>query len=271
MWGGMEVKKRGWVIAISLLLLIGLVFGAREMWAEKNEQALSKKEAVEAVQEKYSANVKKISLRDDAYDVRLENKFGIYNLQLDKNTGDIQRLYPIQMFSSDEKEKKESSHKGSTQPKINERQAKQKALERMNGKGEVTNIELNTEEGRPVYTVTTQNAKRQAEMAIDGNSGDILFYSTQEDDRESEKSSKEQKSSKIKVTPEKAKQIALSKVNGSIDEIELESEDGSYVYEIEIETEDDEATVIIQAYTGEVLSVTFEHDDDDDDNDDNED
>lgn len=61
-----------------------------------------------------------------------------------------------------------------------------------------------------------------------------------------------------KIGKKKAAEIALSKVKGEVEDIELESFDGSYAYKVEIETEEQDAIVFVQAYTGEILSFTFE-------------
>lgn len=64
---------------------------------------------------------------------------------------------------------------------------------------------------------------------------------------------------KAKIGERKAAEIALTKVKGEVDDIDLEEMDGSHVYVVEIETDNDEdALVYVQAYTGEILSFTFE-------------
>ncbi|WP_216829718.1 PepSY domain-containing protein [Alkalihalobacterium elongatum] len=61
------------------------------------------------------------------------------------------------------------------------------------------------------------------------------------------------------LTEQQAIEIALREVEGKIDDVELEGEDGLLVYEVEIEVDDDhEATIIINAYTGEIISVTWD-------------
>lgn len=62
-------------------------------------------------------------------------------------------------------------------------------------------------------------------------------------------------------------EIALGAQAGTIEEIELENEDGKAVFEVEIKTETGEVEVMIDAATGEVLAM--EQDDDSNDDDDN--
>ena len=66
----------------------------------------------------------------------------------------------------------------------------------------------------------------------------------------------------------KAIEIALKEVPGTVQETEMEQEDGKQVYEIEILTADgQEMEVEIDAQTGAVLEVEADGDDDDDDDD----
>src|SRR5690625_1776133 len=52
--------------------------------------------------------------------------------------------------------------------------------------------------------------------------------------------------------------IALSHFSGSIDDVELEDEDGRLYYEVEIERDEQEAEMKIDAYTGEVIVIEIE-------------
>jgi uncharacterized membrane protein YkoI len=62
------------------------------------------------------------------------------------------------------------------------------------------------------------------------------------------------------ITPEKAREIALSEHDGHVESIELEREHGYVYYEVEIENPD--LDVYIDASTGEVLRVDWDDDDD---------
>lgn len=75
--------------------------------------------------------------------------------------------------------------------------------------------------------------------------------------------------SELYVTKEESKIIALEAFPGSVEEVELENEDGYLVYEVEIEGEDGiEYEVIIDAETGEIVAVETDDDNDDADEDD---
>ncbi|MFD1706418.1 PepSY domain-containing protein [Siminovitchia sediminis] len=67
------------------------------------------------------------------------------------------------------------------------------------------------------------------------------------------------------ITDEEAKKIALNQFGGKLKEIELEKDDGHYVYEIELVLEDQgEIDLDIHAVTGEILEADKEDDDEND-------
>ncbi|WP_087972067.1 PepSY domain-containing protein [Oceanobacillus rekensis] len=70
------------------------------------------------------------------------------------------------------------------------------------------------------------------------------------------------------VTKQVSKEIALDRIPGTIEEVELDNEDGYIVYEVELQSEDDdEYEVIINAQTGDILEIESDDNDNDDDDD----
>ncbi|WP_408009285.1 PepSY domain-containing protein [Pseudalkalibacillus sp. A8] len=69
------------------------------------------------------------------------------------------------------------------------------------------------------------------------------------------------------ISVSEAEKIALKEVKGNVDEMEIEEEHGKQVYKVDIDVEGEEDhDVHIDAYTGEVLVVAKDDDDDFDDN-----
>lgn len=66
-------------------------------------------------------------------------------------------------------------------------------------------------------------------------------------------------------------EIALGAQAGTIEEIELENENGKAVFEVEIKTDTGEVEVLIDAATGDVLAMEQDDENDDDDSDDDDD
>ncbi|WP_052158765.1 PepSY domain-containing protein, partial [Halobacillus sp. BBL2006] len=61
------------------------------------------------------------------------------------------------------------------------------------------------------------------------------------------------------MTEEQAKELALERVSGTIDDVDYESSEDSSYFLVEIERENgDEATVQVNAITGEVMSVSWD-------------
>lgn len=83
--------------------------------------------------------------------------------------------------------------------------------------------------------------------------GGIAFAQNFEDQQETERLQ-----SLAKITLEEAKQVAESAVGGTADSIELETEDGSLVYEVEI----GQTEVYVDAGNGTVLYTENEDDED---------
>lgn len=76
--------------------------------------------------------------------------------------------------------------------------------------------------------------------------------------------------SEYSVTKAQATEIALQKVPGTVDEVELEKEDGKVVWEVEIiAANKQEHELLIDANSGEIIKQELDDDDhDDDDHDD---
>ncbi|MDR7870761.1 MAG: PepSY domain-containing protein [Tissierellaceae bacterium] len=73
------------------------------------------------------------------------------------------------------------------------------------------------------------------------------------------------------ISSSKAKEIALSLVNGNIKELKLDEDDDHLIYKIEIKENGNDHEIKIDAYTGKVLKFESEYDNDDEDDDDDDD
>ncbi|WP_444684682.1 PepSY domain-containing protein [Alkalicoccus luteus] len=58
-----------------------------------------------------------------------------------------------------------------------------------------------------------------------------------------------------RITPEQAVDAAKTIVDGQLDEVELDTENGRLVYEVELDYMDDDYDIKVDAYTGEVVKV----------------
>lgn len=145
----------------------------------------------------------------------------------------------------------QSTTQASAQPKI----TIDKALEIARGQaqGDVRELELDTDHGTLTWKVKLGNAK----VSINADDGTVLKVETK-DTTETYPAAK--------ITVEKAIEIAQGKAQGDFHEADLDTKDGTLVWEVEIGNSE----VLINAQDGTVISVKesdSNHDDEDDDHD----
>ncbi|MGD6873863.1 PepSY domain-containing protein [Sutcliffiella horikoshii] len=134
----------------------------------------------------------------------------------------------------------------------------------------ITSLERKDE----MYEVYMENDMGEYELTVDARTNEITSLKLV--NRKGETSSGEQKPEDDQVdeqpeepssekpapsmlTREEAIEIATREVPGRVEDIELDEEDGIKVYEVEMEVDDEsEATILINAYTGEILSLTWD-------------
>ena len=120
--------------------------------------------------------------------------------------------------------------------------------------GEMTDFEVEFENGQTVYSAEFTNEEFETEIMIDPRTGNILGI-----EHEAKPVIKKEK---IKITEQEARDIAVAEIGGRVIEVELEREFGRDVYEVEIETYGVEADVFVDLETGEVVGIEWEDEDD---------
>ncbi|MCL2037343.1 MAG: PepSY domain-containing protein [Oscillospiraceae bacterium] len=134
---------------------------------------------------------------------------------------------------------------------ISQEQAEQIALERAGG-GNITDIELDTKKGVLVWEIEVFHNGFEHEMDIDAATGEIVKYKF-------ERSSDMLDNASVDISIEEAEQIALAEVSsrfgsgGVVIESELDSKNGTFIYEVEIFLGGVEYEVEIDAMSGEVV------------------
>ena len=73
------------------------------------------------------------------------------------------------------------------------------------------------------------------------------------------------KSNKLKyekefIPAEQAKTFALNEVNGTVEDVEIEKENGHFYYEVEIDKDNIDYDVFVEAYTGKIAYIRVEND-----------
>lgn len=243
----------GAVVLVILFFLIGKVFTPDSSSASE----LTEQEAKEIAQQRYSGTVKGISQKSDQYIIELERETGIYELQINSNTGEVSSLKRVKegIQTKDDTES-EPLPKVET---LSEEQIKELALKVVNGN--IDSLQLVKEGDQQVYQVIVSDQTAKNKLSLDAYTGDVL----------------KKESSAIEVAPkrlteEQAKNAALKEVPGTVDDIEAKNVNGMTYYLVEIDANDGrEATVEINAITGKINTLTWDDDQGDDDNQDDDD
>ncbi|GGP14809.1 PepSY domain-containing protein [Oceanobacillus neutriphilus] len=162
--------------------------------------------------------------------------------------------------------------------------------------GQHSEPELSIEDGEPVYQMEVTQDQGVYSLKLNGDTGQVLDLTAvektannQEDNTEKqdevkkeenaaednsesdnsepveEKSESESDNQETEndamLSHEEAKEIALKEFPGKVTDLELDSDDGVYIYEIEIVNGEDEASIEINAYTGNVVMIEIDIDD----------
>ena len=106
--------------------------------------------------------------------------------------------------------------------------------------GTVEEVELEDENGTIVYEIEIRAEDgAEQEVDIDATTGDVVKVEAEDDEEErDDEQSQAELAKQATVTEEAAIKIALEQVPGTVEEVKLEDENGTIVYEIEVKAED---------------------------------
>ena len=156
--------------------------------------------------------------------------------------------------------------------------------------GTITEVEVDKGFNKVVYEVEVESDGKEYEIKLDGNTGEVLKLEEKEireakqnttnvtikeknnaddkvkadkvknDDAKDDgvKEDKTDDNKKVVISKDEAKKIALAEFDGTIKELDLDEDDDRLIYEIEIESANGEAEMDIDAYTGEIISISID-------------
>ncbi|SCY84456.1 Uncharacterized membrane protein YkoI [Paenibacillus polysaccharolyticus] len=164
-----------------------------------------------------------------------------------------------------------SANQNNTGKLLTVSQAKSIALKAVEGK--VDDVDLERRNGQTFYEVEIdRKGNPDVTVRLDAYTGKVLAVVNDDDydddddyrDNGTGNSSSASASNQVKLTVAQASNIALKQVTGGkVTKVELDRDNGRYVYEIELRTAQGEADVDIDANTGKVLSFDQDFDDED--------
>lgn len=233
---------------IGVVTVLG--FGVYHSNASQADPTLTPENIKELVQAQYPGTITELQLDKDAngsvYEVEVTNDGVEYELKIDGQSGEVINLKEKLVAAKEragtkevidlkekEKEQKEEEKQAVKEKEEQEKQAKEKEEKEKQEKAKAD------EQAQQKTQV-----KKNESSANEGN----------------KQQEEETKSTNTVIDVNKAIDIALAKFPGTVDEVELDEEDGRLVYEIEIEGNGEEAEFEIDAYTGEIIVIEIEED-----------
>ncbi|MFD1778692.1 PepSY domain-containing protein [Fredinandcohnia salidurans] len=234
----------------SLLAVAGIIVATVVIWqltkTFTSAEPLSEKDATRLVEKMYSGENTEVSREDDVYKIKFEIESGIYEIDVNRKTGDVTNLTQI---SQEPQEK--------TEAEVRDILAKEKA-------GEIKTIEKKNEQDKAYYYATVTKGETEATYKLETTTGKIVDVvenkqQTQTPPETTPNTQEPPTKTAQRISEQQAIELALKVVNGVVDDVELEEEAGQPYYFIEIEDAgEEEFTVQVHAISGEVKAIVSE-------------
>ncbi|RKL66385.1 hypothetical protein CR203_15965 [Salipaludibacillus neizhouensis] len=234
-------NKSLFFLLFGILLLIGI--GYFTYSALTSEEMMSEADIKTMLEGRYNGSVLSLEVNEEStglsYDAELHSAQGAYLIEVDAHKGEVLSLEKI----SAETEFQEKQ----VDVELTKEEITEIVEARLTDEAEILDIQLNEGgSGSMFYSVAVNHSGNRGTFEIDATSKEVLTYT--EDQVE-------------QLTQQQASEIALNEHSGVIDDITLEQQDGRLVYEIEVESDETgvDADIIIDAYSGEVISVVLDN------------
>jgi uncharacterized membrane protein YkoI len=244
-----SAMKKG-TLPKSLLAVAGIIIATVVIWqltkTFTSAEPLSQKDAIGLVEKMYSGENTEVSREGDVYKIKFEIESGIYEIDVNRKTGDVTNLTQI---SQEPREK--------TEAEVRDILAKEKA-------GEIKTIEKKNEQDKAYYYATVTKGETEATYKLETTTGkivDVVENKKQPQTPPETTPNTQEPPTKTaqRISEQQAIELALKVVNGVVDDVELEEEAGQLYYFIEIEdTQEEDFTVQVHAISGEVKAIVSE-------------
>jgi uncharacterized membrane protein YkoI len=179
MRGEIKMKNNLWWISLSILAIVlgGVVI---YLLFTNEKPQIGETQLRQIIKEKYAGNVTQIKKDQDQYQVRFQNKFGIYQVNISIENAQVEKLAQLEQFPTTSKPK--NGTKNPENKRLAEEKARQLAKNQVKG-SEVKEIELEEEAGILQYEIVLVDAnEREITVYINAYTGDILSIVTHEND-----------------------------------------------------------------------------------------
>ncbi len=206
-----------------------------------NTPELTEEDIRTLLEQRYPGTVESLTWNEDAaiYLAIIETETNQYHLEIDSDTGHILAFIRKEMPAKEEDEW------------LTAEEVRAAVLEYYSEKDiHVKELNLQTEANPPSFLAHVQLNGEDGTLKIDATSGAVLSSSFETEDKPAQP-----------ISEQRAKEIALEQVEGTVDDIDLEEDDhGRLVYEVEIEDTpyDDDVMIIIDALTEEIVQIIWD-------------
>ncbi|WP_438496772.1 PepSY domain-containing protein [Paenibacillus sp. IHBB 3054] len=130
--------------------------------------------------------------------------------------------------------------------------------------GRVESIDLKERISGSYYEVEIRYNHQEIDVRVDAYTGKILSVRKETDDDDDDNYAAATSQSGTMISAAKAAEAASASAKGTVTEIDLDGDNGSFVYEVEIRNGKVTTEVGVDAYTAKVLYTDVDSDDDDD-------
>jgi len=238
------------VIFISALATIAFLrIGFINYSTVQADPSLSAEDIKSQLSKQYPGEITNLELdnqsKEPVYYVEMNTEGNELELSLDGHTGEVLRYKEKLLVQNAEAQ----TNGGSESEKLVIRE-----------KATIPDPTLNTDKSA---TNTVTKAENQDDVTVDAKTQQVETTKVSQNETESDVTTPMQKgTNEDTIGLGKAKRIALEQFKGHIEEFELDDNDGNLVYELEIENESQDAEVQIDAYTGKVMKLEIDDEDD---------
>lgn len=240
------MKKKVGIAIAAVVCAIVLGLGIYKTDASQQNPKLSVDDIRQMIEAQYPGDITEIELEKDknksVYEVEVVSQGREYELKLDGQTGEILNL-------------KERTKRAKENMVLNDKpQAKEEAT---------TNSDDSTE--KAIEKSQQDDRHHQKDVKQSQNASGQSLNKKKPEEKNNEAPAQQEKKPNNQATVidiNQAVAIAKSQFNGKVIEAELDKDDGRLIYEIEMENGQEEAEFEIDAYTGEILVIEIDRDDD---------
>ncbi|MFC0015256.1 MULTISPECIES: PepSY domain-containing protein [Allobacillus] len=276
----MNKERIFWMAGGSILTITLFLIAQQFFFGESSAEELSVSEVKERIEERFQAQVLSIEEKDEQFEVKIEESNGKYLISVDSVEGQVLNIQPLsdetseesstsdEDFIIEESEDPPSDENHSENESENTQENKENQLTlseaetkvKQSYKGEIISSEFVDEE-QPYIKLTIDNSHETIQIHVDANSGELSEQKRVSKEQSKQENPAEDESRQYTlITKKEAGQIALDKIAGELEDIELKEVDGTAYYHVEVEkkVDDDEEDYVIRinAITGKVISVS---------------